>query len=102
MQQDTHLEFLQACCYCLDGIPGVSVYVPVPVPTLPLQAVSTAQLCLNALCSTSVDLFHISGNDVIKNVSPCHTYNVIDIIYSGSKNCSNVCSFVNDCIGIGC
>ena len=22
--------------------------------------------------------------------------------YSGSKNCSNVCSFVNDCIGIGC
>ena len=22
--------------------------------------------------------------------------------YSGSKNCSNVCSFVNDCIGIEC
>ena len=22
--------------------------------------------------------------------------------YSGSKNCSNVCSFANDCIGIGC
>ena len=22
--------------------------------------------------------------------------------YSGSKNCSNVCSFANDCIGIEC
>ena len=22
--------------------------------------------------------------------------------YNGSKNCSNVCSFVNDCIGIEC
>jgi Helitron helicase-like domain at N-terminus/PIF1-like helicase len=81
MQQDICLKYFQASHCCLDGIPGVPVYDPVPVPTSPLWEVSAAQLRLNGHCSAVVDLFHKTGVNIVEIVFPRPTYNVIDVIY---------------------
>ena len=81
MQQDIRLEFLQVGRYCLDGIPGVLIYDPVPVLASPLREVSTAQLCLSAVCGALVDLFHKTEHDDIKFVCCYCAGDVVDYIY---------------------
>ena len=81
MQQDVRLEFLQVSCYCLDGVPGVLVYDPVPVLASPLWEVSAAQLCLSAVCGALVDLFHKTKHDDIKIVCHYCARDVVDYIY---------------------
>jgi hypothetical protein len=101
IQQGIHPGLLQLyhSVYCLDVVPGVPIYEPVPVPGLepvpvpgfepvpvpPLCEMSADLLCLNSLnvlqvCRTSVDLFYntcVSLNIRVDDVSFVFPYDVI-------------------------